>query len=147
MTQTTPRYCTNCGTSVSVGERFCSNCGTAVASDTNSPTLYSATVPAPAAPSNTQNSNEPNLPPPPPPETLLQAPQQVLQQPPNIPYTPSPTRSSSYYSSPAQQGTPPLPDYARVQKRSPLRRLISFVIFLLILALLIAGILLLVSKF
>ena len=91
-------------------------------------------------PAYLQNSTGQNLPPPPPPESLMQSPQPV---PYNPPYQ---SQSSSYYSSPTQQGTPVVPDYARVQKRSPLRRLMTLVSILLILALLVGGFLVLRSK-
>jgi len=95
--------------------------------------------PASGDPAYLQNSSEQNLPPPPPPDSLVQPPQQA-------PYSPYPSQSSSYYSSPTQQTTPPLPDYARVQKRSPLRRFITLVSILLILALLVGGFLILRPK-
>ena len=133
MTQTAPRFCPNCGTPAPAGQSFCSNCGTAVGSDTNNPTVSTGGDQTYQASSNIQD-----LPPPPPPDSLMQSPQQA-------PYTRYPSQTPSYYASPTQQSTPALPDYARVQKRSPLRRLITLVSILLILALLVGGFLLLRS--
>ena len=182
MTQTSPRFCPNCGTAVPAGQRFCSNCGSVISPNANSPTVstdgnqrygvnssmqdppaYGSTILSPddqshpqpgfpgaspyrstpvtsGDPAYLQNSSGQSLPPPPPPESLMQAPAPV-------PYTPPySSQSSSYYSSPTQQGTPVVPDYARVQKRSPLRRLMTLVSILVILALLVGGFLLLRPK-
>lgn len=183
MTQASPRFCPNCGTSVPEGQRFCSNCGTSISPNANSPTAaansnqiyaaspntqnspaygstvlspdnqsyqpqtglsgsspYPSTTPTSGDPVYLQNSTGRNLPPPPPPESLMQPSQQA-------PYTPPyQAQPSSYYSSTTQQSAPALPDYARVQKRSPLRRLMTLIIVLLILALIVGGFLVLRSK-
>src|SRR5689334_20763815 len=39
MTQTSPRFCPSCGTSVPAGQRFCSNCGSVISPNANSPTV------------------------------------------------------------------------------------------------------------
>src|SRR5437588_10426267 len=103
--------------------RFCSTCGTSVPAGQRFCSNCGAAV----------ASDANGLPPPPPPDSLVQTPQQALN-------TTYPSRSSSYYSSPTQQNALPLPDYARVQKRSTLRRFITFVSFLLFIALLVGGI-------
>ncbi len=55
MTQTSPRFCPNCGSSVPAGQRFCSNCGTVISPNANNPTVSAGDNQAYIANANMQN--------------------------------------------------------------------------------------------
>lgn len=113
MSQMSPRFCPQCGTSVPAGQRFCSNCGVTMDVDFGKPTSASSDpnrsqfpdIPTQLAAENMPKQGEAG-PPPPPPQSFT---------PPSYTNYPTPAAQNYAQSSPIVQ---PVPVYAKPQKDS-----------------------------